>query len=74
MLLGPLKVSVVHLAANAPREVVRIVQKVHRSENARGEIIPERSGDGETPMRSAQTSVSGCSSLKRPSELRDMLR
>jgi hypothetical protein len=74
MLLGPLKVLVVHLAANGPREVVRIVQKVRRSENARGEIIPGQSGDEETPTRPVQTSISRCSSLKQPSEQRNALR
>jgi hypothetical protein len=48
--LDPLKVSVAHPAVNGQREVVRIVKRVHRPENARGEIIPGQSGDEETPM------------------------
>lgn len=50
LLLDPLKASVAHPAGNGSIEVVRIVMRVHRPENARGEIIPGQSGDEETPM------------------------
>jgi hypothetical protein len=50
LLLDPLKASVAHPAGNGSIEVVRIVMRVHRPENAQEEIIPGQSGDEETPM------------------------
>jgi len=50
LLLDPLKASVAHPVGIGPKEVVRIVKRVHRPKNARGEIIPGQSGDEETPM------------------------
>lgn len=50
LLLDPLKESVAHPVGSGPREVVRIVMRVHRPGNARGEIIPGQSVDEETPM------------------------
>jgi hypothetical protein len=73
-LLDPLKASVAHPVVSGPREVVRIVRRVHRPENARREIIPGQSGDEETPMQPVQTSVSQYSSLKQPPEQRKVLR
>lgn len=63
-----LEASMAHPAGSGPREVVRIVMRVHRLGNAREEIVPEQSVDEETPMRPVQTSVSRCPSLKRPTE------
>jgi hypothetical protein len=50
LLLDPLIASVADPAGNGPRGVVRIVKRVHRSENAQGGIIPGQSGGEETPM------------------------
>lgn len=63
-----------HLSENGPREVVRIVTRIRRPANVQGGIIPELSGDVETPMSTAQISIPEYLSLKTPSELRNALR
>jgi hypothetical protein len=73
-LLDPLRASGAHPVVSGPREVVRIVRRVHRPENARREIIPGQSGDEETLMQPVQTSLSRCSSLKQPPEQRNVFR